>query len=124
MKYFAKVKKLDEHLEEEVTLDIDGVVFTAFIDICPYEIKEGQDYPVNISFTIFNDLHIRLIENRVKELERIQESYRYLIRGIVREGLVDAGLRVVDEEGYLDDYPEIIGEYAEIKVDRIGVEFL
>lgn len=39
MKYFAKVKKLDEHLEEEVTLDIDGIVFTAFIDICPYEIK-------------------------------------------------------------------------------------
>ncbi|MET3686426.1 hypothetical protein ABIC37_001937 [Priestia megaterium] len=124
MNYFAKVKNLNKNLEREVTLDINGIVFTAFIDICSYEIKEGQRYPVRISFTMINDLRVRLIEKRLKELERIGEAYAYVVRGIVGDGFIDAGLHVIDEDGYLDDYPEVIGKYAEIIVDRLSVEFL
>ncbi|WP_176343427.1 hypothetical protein [Priestia aryabhattai] len=124
MNYFAKIKNLNENLEQEVTLDINGVVFTAFIHICPYEIKEGQRYPVSIGFTMIHDLRVRLNANRLKELERVGEAYMYVIRGIVREGFIDAGLHIIDEDGYLDNYPEVMGKYAEMKVDRLGVEFL
>ncbi|MCY8545603.1 hypothetical protein [Bacillus vallismortis] len=46
MKYKALVKKLDPHIEEEVILEIEGVEFTGFSSVCPYEIETGKHYPV------------------------------------------------------------------------------
>lgn len=43
MKYNALVKKLDPHIEEEVILEIEGVEFTGFSSVCPYEIEVGKN---------------------------------------------------------------------------------
>ena len=42
MKYMAYVEKIDELIEEEVTININGVVFTGFSTVCPYKIEEGK----------------------------------------------------------------------------------
>lgn len=42
MKYMAYVEKNDELIEGEVTININGVVFTGFSTVCPYKIEEGK----------------------------------------------------------------------------------
>ncbi len=124
MVYTALVKRLDPQIEEEVIIEIEGIEFTGFAFICPYKIEVGNSYPVSIGFTILNELMIREIQGEKKEIERIGLGYEYYIRGLLHEDTVDAGLIFTDEDDYFTDYPELMGKYIEIKVDRISIEFI
>ncbi|MFD2698986.1 hypothetical protein ACFSVM_00760 [Paenibacillus shunpengii] len=124
MRYIALVKGLDPHIEEEVTLEVQGIEFTGFAFICPYEIEVGKEYPVTIGFMILDGLEIREICNSKKELKRIGTSYNYYIRGILNEDSIDAGIVISDDDEYFANYPDLIGKAVEFQVDRISVEFL
>ncbi|MCF7618705.1 hypothetical protein OZL92_16535 [Bacillus sonorensis] len=124
MLYNAKLKKLDPYIEEEVTLEVNGYEFTGFSTICPYVIEEGKEYPVLISFTILDDLDLLELNKEVKELKRIDESYKYYVRGILHEDYIDAGIKIYDEDEYFQDYKYLVGKPVELLVDRIAVEFL
>lgn len=124
MVYTALVKRLDPQIEEEVTIEIEGIEFTGFAFICPYKIEVGKSYPVSIGFTILNELMIREIQGEKKEIERIGLGYEYYIRGLLHEDKIDAGLVFTDDDEYFSDYPELMDKYTEIKVDRISIEFL
>ncbi|MEK5104925.1 hypothetical protein MKX83_23565 [Cytobacillus sp. FSL M8-0252] len=124
MVYTALVKRLDPLIEEEVTIEIEGVEFTGFAFICPYKIEIGKSYPVSMGFTILNELIIHTIQEKKKEIERIGLSYDYYIRGLLHEDTIDAGLVFTDDDEYFSDYPELMNKYIEIKVDRISIEFL
>lgn len=124
MVYTALVKRLDPQIEEEVTIEIEGIEFTGFAFICPYKIEVGKSYPVSIGFTILNELMIREIKGEKKEIERIGLGYEYYIRGLLHEDNIDAGLVFTDDDEYFSDYPELMDKYIEIKVDRISIEFL
>ena len=124
MVYMALVKRLDPQIEEEVTIEIEGIEFTGFAFICPYKIEVGKSYPVSIGFTILNELMIREIQGEKKEIERIGLGYEYYIRGLLHEDTVDAELIFTDEDDYFTDYPELMDKYIEIKVDRISIEFI
>ncbi|CAN2249225.1 hypothetical protein [Bacillus vallismortis] len=123
MIYNAFVKGLDPHIEEEVILKIEGIEFKGFSSVCPYEIEVGKKYPVLVGFTILDELVIRE-KRKTKELERIDLGYQYYIRGILQENSIDAGIVLTDEDEYFSEYPYLIGEHVEIKVDRISIEFL
>lgn len=124
MRYIARVKGLDPHIEEEVTLEVQGVEFTGFAFICPYEVEVGKKYPVSIGFTILDGLEIRELCDSKKELERIGTSYNYYIRGVLNEDSIDAGIIISDDDEYFANYPDLIGKAVEFQVDRINVEFL
>lgn len=77
-----------------------------------------------VGFTILDELVIRESIEKTKELEQIGLGYQYYIRGILQEDSIDAGIVLTDEDEYFSEYPHLIGEHVEIKVDRISVEFL
>ncbi|ASB62998.1 hypothetical protein SC22_01905 [Bacillus sp. A053] len=124
MIYKALVKGLDPHIEEEVILEIDGIEFTGFSSVYPYEIEVGKKYPVLVGFTILDELVIRENKEKTKELERIGLGYQYYIRGILQEDSIYAGIVLTDEDQYSSEYPHLIGKNVEMKVDRISIEFL
>ncbi|MED3386034.1 hypothetical protein [Bacillus subtilis] len=124
MIYKALFKGLDPHIEEEVILEIEGVEFTGFSSVCPYEIEVGKKYPVLVGFTILDELVIRESIEKTKELERIGLGYQYYIRGVLQEDSIDAGIVLTDEDEYFSEYPYLIGKNVEMKVDRISIEFL
>lgn len=99
MIYKALIKGLDPHIEEEVILEIEGVEFTGFSSVCPYEIEVGKKYPVLVGFTILDELVIRESIEKTKELERIGLGYQYYIRGVLQEDSIDAGIVLTDEDG-------------------------
>ncbi|MBL4966715.1 hypothetical protein [Bacillus halotolerans] len=124
MIYKALVKGIDPHIEEEVILEVEGVEFTGFSSVYPYEIEVGKKYPVLVGFTILDELVIRENKEETKELERIGLGYQYYIRGVLQENSIDAGFVLTDEDEYFSEYPYLIGEHVEIKVDRVSIEFL
>lgn len=124
MKYLARVEALNENIEEEVTLNINDVQFTGFSFVCPYPIEVGKYYFVQLGFTILDELELDKLESDCKGLERLGSSYQYYIRGILSQHSIDAGIVILDEDGYFEDYSEYHGNNVEIKVDRISVEFL
>lgn len=124
MVYTALVKRLDPHIEEEVTMEIEGREFTGFAFICPYKIELGKSYPVSIGFTILDELMIRELQGEKREIERIGLSYGYYIRGLLQEDTIDAGIVFTDENELFSEYPEMNRKHVELKVDRINIEFL
>ncbi|MBL4963129.1 hypothetical protein [Bacillus halotolerans] len=124
MIYKALVKGIDPHIEEEVILEVEGVEFTGFSSVYPYEIEVGKKYPVLVGFTILDELVIRENKEETKELERFGLGYQYYIRGVLQENSIDAGFVLTDEDEYFSEYPYLIGEHVEIKVDRVSIEFL
>ncbi|GIN95562.1 hypothetical protein J6TS1_14320 [Siminovitchia terrae] len=124
MVYTALVKRLDPQIEEEVTIEIEGIEFTGFAFICPYKIEVGKSYHVSIGFTILDELMIREIQGEKKEIERIGLGYEYYIRGLLHEDTIDAGIVFTDEDEYFYEHPELVEKNVEMRVDRISIEFL
>lgn len=124
MKHFAMVKKLDPSIEEEVTLDIQGIEFTGFATICPYEIEVGNMYPVTIGFTILDDIIMNEAKDQRIGLEYLDSGYRYCIKGVLNETSIDAGIIIEDDEDYFKDYRYLINKLVEFQVDRMNIEFL
>ncbi|KAB2495191.1 hypothetical protein F8155_04100 [Priestia endophytica] len=118
------VKALNPHIEEEVVLEIEGVTFTGFAFVCPYIIEVGKTYPVLLSFTVLDELIINEVEKNIEELERVDTSYQYYIRGTIQGNVINAGLMFTDDEDYFYEYAHLQGKTVEIKADRISVEFL
>lgn len=121
MKQTALLKSIDENIEEEVLLEINGIEITGFANYCPYEIYVGQDY--NVSLTMFTDCDISESKLKTKQIKRINDGFDYFIRGqLLGGGLIDAG--IILKEEFFAQYEYLIGGYVEIEVDRIDIGFL
>ncbi|MBQ4880116.1 hypothetical protein J8M21_23165 [Pseudoalteromonas luteoviolacea] len=51
--YNAKVLGLNSDIEEEVTLEVNGIELTCFAGVCPYKLTIGQEYPVTFEMLDF-----------------------------------------------------------------------
>lgn len=122
-KYNALVKKIDDDVEEEVTLSLNGFEVTCFAGVCPYQIEEGKEYPVSFELMIFDDYHVNESKEEMPSLERVGSSFSYWIIGKLEGGIVNSSIPFEDEI-LLSDYGYLDGKYIRLKIDRIDVEFL
>jgi hypothetical protein len=51
-KPLALVTQISSLVEEEVTLEINRIVLTCFVNVCPYPIHEGETYPVSFEASV------------------------------------------------------------------------
>ena len=122
-KYNALVKKIDDDVEEEVTLSLSGFEVTCFAGICPYQIEEGKEYPVSFELMIFDDYIVEESQEEESSLERIGNGFSYWIIGKLEGGIVSSPIAFEDEI-LLSDFGYLDGKYIRLKADRIDVEFL
>lgn len=123
MKYNALIKATDSNIEEEITIEINGVELTGFVDSFPYGINIGGYYPVEIGITVLDDLELKEIDQPVKEIEQIGEGFGYFIRGELDGDRLNSAIIFKDDE-WFQEYSYLAGKYVEIMVDRISIEFL
>lgn len=123
MKYLVLLEKLNPLIEEEVTIcTTNGITLTGFSSVCPYPIEEGKHYEVELGLTILDEIIIKKSEKPSKELIQIADGFAYLIRGMLTGNKLNAGVSF--EEDFLFEFSHLDGEYVELYIDRISVEFL
>lgn len=119
--YNAKVLGLNPDIEEEVTLEVNGIELTCFAGMCPYELNIGQEYPVT-----FEMLDFELTEQESAEetsTTRVDSTYAYKLLGRLNGGTIDAGIKIWDD--FLEsDYAYLDGQFICLCVERLDVEFL
>lgn len=127
MKYLVKVDSFDEIIEEEVVVNVNGQLLRCFIsyldDIC---IEVGNEYYANIEYEIYNELMVEKVNEELKSIQCINESFSYDIVGKLNvdecklESLIDIEIDEEDiyECGCYDN------KYIKFRVDRFNIEFI
>jgi hypothetical protein len=123
-KYNAKLLSLSTSIEEEVTVDIAGSVIVGFSTVCPYKISANNIYPVELGLTFLEGEEIDEVSEEKYGLERVGDTYQYMLFGKVSDGAVDIGkgIKIADEYFKVNTYLE--GSFVKVAADRITIDFL
>ena len=125
MNYLAKIKRLNDDVEEEVVLCINGVELTCFATVCPYNIKEGASYHVELTAQVFNDYLVNALgEDASPSIVQVGNSFSHIITGLLNDNRLDAGGIVFEDDILLSEFGYLEGKIVSWKVDRIDAEFL
>lgn len=122
--YKAKLLKLDEFIEEEVLIEINGLQFVGFASICPYKPKINKVYPVKLGLTFLDGPEIIVLDEARHHIERIDKTYGYILCGQVCGDSIDIGNGIKIQDDIFGEYSYLNQQYIKIKVDRLSVEFI
>ncbi|EUJ26467.1 hypothetical protein [Listeria cornellensis] len=119
----ATIISFNADIEEEIIVKINDVELTCFIGYCPIKISRGESYPVELSFFVIDSLDVKaqLDDEKITELVKL-ENARYLLKGFLSsDGILNVGFNIKDE--LLEDYQFLFGEYVELEIDRMTIDF-
>lgn len=119
----ATVKKIDEIVEEEVTLLIEGKEIVCFAGVCPYQIEVGGTYPVSLTLDVFEEYDVRPADEKLPSLERGGGDFSYVITGKLMGDVLDSEIKFRDDI-FSTNFAYLSGRMISVKVDRINAEFL
>lgn len=117
------VKKLYDDDEERVTVEANGIEVTCFTVYCPYEIKEGEEYPAEFDFEVFNGYQVTESADKDSGLIYAGKAYSYLLKGKLKGSKLNAGI-VFDDDILMSDYGFLDGKYVQVNADRLDISFV
>jgi hypothetical protein len=126
VRHVARVIHVNDLIEEQVFLEIEGQELVCFITSCPYRLDTGVLYPIAIALWSMDDIVLEEVLDQDAEscLKRIGDTFKYCVVGRLRAGgILDAGVRFQDDQ-FVSEFPDLVDKVVEAQVDRIGVEFL
>ncbi|WP_124425136.1 hypothetical protein [Pseudomonas orientalis] len=118
----AQVLALNEHIEEDITLLIEGTIINCFVSYSPHDIEVGKIYDVELTMNLSDDYEIERAEPRTPLIEKISPGYAYLLYGNLRDTKFHSFVSLNDEDIHYD-HPECNEHFIKLKVDRIDVSF-
>ena len=119
----ALVLALNEHVEEDVTLLIEGTVINCFISYCINEIEVGKSYDVELVLNIPDHYEIQKVEPRKTLAEKTGRGYSYFLYGELRNELF-LSFTPLNGDGVHYDHPDCNDHFIKLEVERIDVAFL
>lgn len=122
----AKLIGLNNSIEEEVIVEINGIKIIGFATTCPYNINIGKTYPINIYATFLNEENYKQINEPKYGLQKIGHAYSYIIYGEVcsNETLNIGNYIFIQTDNIFRGASYLIGSFVELIVDRLDMEFL
>ncbi|MBN2992491.1 hypothetical protein JWR97_15415 [Pseudomonas cedrina subsp. fulgida] len=119
----AQVLATSELIEEEITLLIDKTVLTCFVNHCPYEIKTGDFYNVELTLNLADDYQTEKILPTDLLVERMGNSFSYMLYGTLVDGAFHT-FTLLNDEGILYEHPNLNNSFIKLSVERIDAAFL
>ncbi len=120
----AKLIRLNNIIEEEVTVEINNIQIVGFASVCPYKLDINTIYSVNIELTILDDIELVELDNSQYALERIGDGYSYILCGQVCGNCIDVGHGIKIRDDMFNKISYLDGHFIKIKVDRLSIEFI
>ncbi|MFT7723420.1 MAG: hypothetical protein QM788_11390 [Roseateles sp.] len=125
MIYQAQVIKLNDDIEEEVALQINGVRLNCFASVCPYPIEEGKSYSVQLELVMLDDYEVmESPDDAAPAFVETGKGFAYLVQGKLNGRYFEAGGLVFEDEVLQTEFGYLDGKMVTVKADRIDVEFL
>ncbi len=114
---------IDELIDEEVTLLIDGALVTCFASYCPYEIEVGMTYAVELTLYLSEHYEAQKISSTNVLIERIDNSFAYALYGTLNNNTFNT-FTLLTVDGIHHDHPDLNDSLIKLTVERIDVAFL
>jgi hypothetical protein len=119
----AKVQALNTDVEEEVTLDVDGLVVVGFASNRP-ALRVGDSRKVQLKLFTATDYGLTpASSDSSPSITRVGTGFGYRIVGTMVEQGVSVGAVTLQDESLPTDFTYLMGEKVSLVVDRIGVSF-
>ena len=118
------LERIDDNIEEEVLLKINGNSITCFACIWPDNIQTGEKYDVIFYILVFDDFNVcEVDESTPPAMIQKGDSFEYTLTGRLSGNVLDCGIKIEDDD-FWDEFAYLDGKMVKITVDRINVEFL
>lgn len=127
MIYTAKILHLDDDIEEEAVLLIEGISLTCFVNVCPFKIYQDMDYKVDLNLWSLEGLELAEVpENEPSAISRIGTGFAYSLIGRLNEGKIEVGALCFEDpdSDFLTEFSYLEGKNVRVIADRITAEFL
>lgn len=118
----AQVVATNNHIEEDVTLLIEGTTVKCFISYCPYELEVGKTYDVELTLNLSDNYEIERTETIQTLAEHTNRGYSYILYGDLRNDILMT-FTSINVEGIHYDHPECNDHFIKLKVERIDASF-
>lgn len=126
MKYLVRIERVNNIIEEEVTVLIKNIELKCFTHSMNEEIEVGIEYYANIEYEIFDDFIVQEMDIKKKDIKNIKDKFSYIIYGKVdiEEKKIKSTIDIDINE--FDSYvlSKFDNKYIKFKVDRFNIEFL
>src|SRR5438128_2061925 len=86
----AKLISVDDYIEEEINIEVNGVKISGFTMEIPYMIDEGKEYPVNLGLTIL-DIRIEELSSPKYGVENIGGGFAHHLYGKLDKDILRLG---------------------------------
>ncbi len=124
MIYSSKILRLDDNIEEEALLLIEGASLTCFVNVCPYSIMEDQVYPVDLHLWSMEGLELaEALESDPCGISRIGTGFSHSLTGRLNKGQLEVGSIVFEEPEFADEFQHLEGKKVRIIADRLIADF-
>jgi len=124
MIYQAKVLRISESIEEEVTLQIGNTELTCFAYFPLYGIEVGLSYPVELELLVLDEYVLEgLSDDLEPSLTRTGNTFAYVITGRLNGRYLKSGELTFEDDVLLSDFGHLDGRMVSMKVDRINADF-
>ena len=118
----GQVIALNEYVDEDVTLLVEGTVINCFVSYCPYEIEVGKTYDMELTLNLSDDYEIERVQERETLAEKIDRSYCYFLYGHLHNDIFLTFTPLSDEDIHYE-HPECNEHFIKLKVQRIDASF-
>ncbi|NMZ02173.1 hypothetical protein HBO04_18800 [Pseudomonas proteolytica] len=119
----ALIVAINEHVDEDVTLVIDGITVNCFISVCPYEISIGNTYDIELTLTLAENYTVQSVTSIDRLVEKKGNGYAYFLYGKLCNDAFNTFTILHSEEIHYE-HPELNDQLIKLEVLRIDVTFL
>lgn len=119
----AKVQALNPDVEEEITLDVDGLIVVGFASNRP-ALAVGDSRKVQLKLFTASDYGLTLASSdSAPSIARVGSGFGYRIVGTLVDQGISVGNLMLQDESLSTEFAYLMGEKVSLEADRIGVRF-
>lgn len=118
----AKLIKLNETIDEEVTLLIGGEPVECFASFCPYSLEIGKIYDVELSLNLSKPYEIKKTEPTDIRILKKGRGFSYYLYGTLDNEVFKTFTTLFDEDIHYD-HPDLNNNFICLEVERIDASF-
>lgn len=119
----AKLVKISELDEQEVVLKVNNEEITCCAVACPYPIKIGSYYPVELEVQFTEIPAVQEANRKEYKIQKVGRGYQYRLQGKLQDNFLNLGSfsLKIDE---LEQFRQFNGKFIELTVHGIWAAFL